>query len=161
MGFSRQEYWSGLSFPSPANHILSEPATMTHLSWMALHGMARSCIELDKAVVHVIRLFSFLWLWFSVCPLMEKDKRVMKASWWERLTEGTRSCSDGRAILSSVQFSHTVLSDSLWPHESQHTRPPCPSSTHVHRVSDAIQPSHPLSSPSPPAPKPSRHQSLF
>ena len=33
--------------------------------------------------------------------------------------------------------------------------------THVHRVSDAIQPSHPPSSPSPPAPNPSQHQSLF
>ena len=33
--------------------------------------------------------------------------------------------------------------------------------THVHRVSIAIQPSHPLSSPSPPAPNPSQHQSLF
>ena len=33
--------------------------------------------------------------------------------------------------------------------------------THVHRVGDAIQPSHPLSSPSPPAPNPSQHQSLF
>ena len=33
--------------------------------------------------------------------------------------------------------------------------------THVHRVSDTIQPSHPLSSPSPPAPNPSQHQSLF
>ena len=33
--------------------------------------------------------------------------------------------------------------------------------THVHRVSDAIQPSHPLSAPSPPAPNPSQHQSLF
>ena len=32
---------------------------------------------------------------------------------------------------------------------------------HVHRVGDAIQPSHPLSSPSPPAPNPSHHQSLF
>ena len=32
---------------------------------------------------------------------------------------------------------------------------------HVHRVSDAIQPSHPLSSPSSPAPNPSQHQSLF
>ena len=32
--------------------------------------------------------------------------------------------------------------------------------THVHRVGDAIQPSHPLSSPSPPAPNPSRHQGL-
>ena len=33
--------------------------------------------------------------------------------------------------------------------------------THIHRVSDAIQPSHPLLSPSPPAPNPSQHQSLF
>ena len=33
--------------------------------------------------------------------------------------------------------------------------------THVHRVGDAIKPSHPLSSPSPPAPNPSQHQSLF
>ena len=44
------------------------------------------------------------------------------------------------------------MSDSLQPHESQHTRPPCPSptpestQTHVHRVGDVIQPSHPLSS---------------
>ena len=39
----------------------------------------------------------------------------------------------------------------------------CPefTQTHVHRVSDAIQPSHPLSSPSPPSPNPSQHQSLF
>ena len=29
----------------------------------------------------------------------------------------------------SVQFSHSVMSDSLWPHESQHARPPCPSPT--------------------------------
>ena len=33
--------------------------------------------------------------------------------------------------------------------------------THVHRVSDAIQPCHPLLSPTPPAPNPSQHQSLF
>ena len=59
------------------------------------------------------------------------------------------------AVSSSVQSSHSVVSDSLRPHESQHARPPCPSptprvQTHIHRVSDAIQPSHPLSSPFPP-----------
>ena len=71
MGFSRQEYCSGLPFPSPVDHILSELYTMTHLSWVALHSMAHSFIELDKAVVHVIKFVSFLWLWFqSVCPLM-------------------------------------------------------------------------------------------
>ena len=66
MGFSRQECWSGLPFPSPVDHVLSELSTMTGLSWVALHGMAHSFIELDTAVVHVIRLVSFLWLWFSV-----------------------------------------------------------------------------------------------
>ena len=55
----------------------------------------------------------------------------------------------------SVQFSLSVVSDSLRPHGLLHARPPCLSptprdySTHVHWVSDAIQPSHPLSSPSP------------
>ena len=73
MGFSRQEYWSGLPFPSPVDHILSELCTMTCLSWVALHGMAHSFIELDKPVVHVIRLVSFLWLWSSVCLLSDGE----------------------------------------------------------------------------------------
>ena len=39
--------------------------TLHHdLSWVALQGMAHSFIALAKAVVHVIRLVSFLWLWF-------------------------------------------------------------------------------------------------
>ena len=69
-------------------------------------------------------------------------------------------------MLSSVQFSPTVVSNSLQPHEPQHARPPChhqlqeSTQTHVHQVSDAIQPSHPLSSSSP-APNPSQHQGLF
>ena len=64
-------------------------------------------------------------------------------------------------VFSAVQFSRSVVSDSLRPHELQHARPPCPSptlefmQTHVHRVGDAIQPSHPLSSPFPPVPNPS------
>ena len=57
-----------------------------------------------------------------------------------------------------------MVSNSLRPHESQHTRPPCPSQTpefiqtHAHQVSDAIHSSHPLTSPSPPAPNPYQHQ---
>ena len=49
----------------------------------------------------------------------------------------------------------------------QHARPPVHkqllefTQTHVHRIGDAIQPSHPLSSPSPPVPNPSQHQGLF
>ena len=67
-------------------------------------------------------------------------------------------------IFSSLQFRCSVLSDSLRPHEPQHIRPPCPSpvskftQTRVRWVSDAIQPSRPLSSPSPPAFSHSQHQ---
>ena len=67
----------------------------------------------------------------------------------------------------SVQFSHSVVSDSLCLPGLQHARLPCPSptpeftQTHAHWVGDAIQPSHPLSSPSPPAFNLSQHQGLF
>ena len=67
---------------------------------------------------------------------------------------------------SSVQFIRSVGSDSLTPHKLQNARLPVHhqlpefTQTHVHRVGDAIQQSHPLSSPSPPAPYPSQHQSF-
>ena len=52
MGFSRQEYWSGLPFSSPVDHILSDLSTMTCPSWVVLRTWL-SFIELDKAVVLV------------------------------------------------------------------------------------------------------------
>ena len=70
-------------------------------------------------------------------------------------------------FFSSVQFSCSLVSESLQPHGLQHTRLPCPSQhleivqTPVHWVGDAIQPSDPLSSPSPPAFNLSQHQSPF
>ena len=74
MRFSRQEYWSDLPFPSPVDYILSELSTMSHVSWVALHCMAHCFIELDKAVIHVISLVSFLSLWFSFClPLPSEE----------------------------------------------------------------------------------------
>ena len=38
-GFPRQEYWSGLPFPSPVDHVLSDLCTMTRPSWVALYDM--------------------------------------------------------------------------------------------------------------------------
>ena len=71
-------------------------------------------------------------------------------------------------LLSTTQFSCSVVSDTLWPHGMQHIGLPCPSPTPrvysnscFHHVGDAIQPSHPLSSPSPPAFNLSQHQGLF
>ena len=72
------------------------------------------------------------------------------------------------SFFSSVQFNLSVMSDSLQPHELQHARltcssptPGCSCLTHVHYVSNAIQPSHPLLSPSAPALDLSHHQGLF
>ena len=69
----------------------------------------------------------------------------------------------------SVQFSSVTQSCPTLCDPMNHSTPGLPvhhqlpefTQTHVHRVGDAIQPSHPLSSPSPPAPNPSQHQSLF
>jgi len=71
--------------------------------------------------------------------------------------------------VTSVQFSSVAQSCPTLCDPMNHSTPGLPvhhqlpefTQTHIHRVSDAIQPSHPLSSPSPPAPNPSQHQSLF
>ena len=58
MGFSQLVYWSGLPFSPPEDRILSEFSTVTHPSWVTLHNMAHSFVELckplhhDKAVIH-------------------------------------------------------------------------------------------------------------
>ena len=103
----------------------------------------------------------FLWLRWK------KKKRIktvelflcpQKASLWQHW--GVRFCW---MMHSSVQFSHWVMFDSATPwiaarQASLSITNSRSSLRHVHRVSDAIQPSHPLSSPSPPAPNPSQHQ---
>jgi len=73
------------------------------------------------------------------------------------------------ALVTSVQFSSVTQSRLTLCDPMNCSTPGLPvhhqllefTQTHVHWVSDAIQPSHPLSSPSPPAPNPSQHQSLF
>ena len=71
MRFSRQEYWSGLPFPSPVDHIVSDFSTMpTHLGWP--HRAWLSFIELDKAVVLVwLDWLVFCDYGFSVSALLQ------------------------------------------------------------------------------------------
>ena len=57
--------WFAIPFSSGPHFIRTfhhDPSIL-----VALHGIAHSFIELDKAVVHEISLISFLWLWFSFC----------------------------------------------------------------------------------------------
>ena len=71
--------------------------------------------------------------------------------------------------ISSVQFSSVAQSCPTLCDPMNRSTPGLPvhhqlpefTQTHVHRAGDAIQPSPPLSSPSPPAPNPSQHQGLF
>ena len=95
--FSRQKYWSGLPFPSLVDHISSELSTMTCLRWPYTALIIVSSSETRLWSLWSIWLVSCDCGFHSVCPLMDKDKMLMEASWWERLTEGeTGSCSDGR-----------------------------------------------------------------
>ena len=82
-----------------------------------------------------------------------------------------KGCTESLGLayqIRSDQISRSVVSKTLCdpmnrstPGLPVHHQLPEFTQIHVHRVSDAIQPSHPLSSPSPYAPNPSQHQSLF
>ena len=106
--------------------------------------------------------------------LRQKTDSLKRSCCWERLKaerEGDeRKCMRPQeAEPVSVQFSSVTQScptlcnpiNSSTPGLPVHHQLPEFTQTHVHRVSDAIQPSHPLLSPSPHAPTPSQHQSLF
>ena len=74
------------------------------------------------------------WIFIIKCrPLCIVETILLKCG--ENYFLNEKKCSEfyrnivSLQYLSSVQFSHSVVSNSLWPHESQHARPPCPSST--------------------------------
>ena len=88
--------------------------------------------------------------------------------WWQervRMVEKQMDSTIRNVKFSSVQFSHSVVSHSLWPHGLQNARPPCPSPTPgVYSNSCPLSwwcPSHLLLSPFPPTFNLSQHQGLF
>ena len=104
-----------------------------------------SCDDSSKRMLKVRNIrWSLSCIWFLPC-------------WW---------WGPG-GLLKSLQFSCSVVSNSLWlmdcstPGLPVHHQLPELAHAHVHRVGDAIQPSHPLSSPFPPAFNLSQHQGLF
>ena len=108
-------------------------------------------LVLAKGICHLPqRRLNPVWLQLLTINMPWKEFSMEK----EALCAPEKWCNRS---LSSVQFSRSVVSDNLWPYGLQHARLPCPSpipgaySNSCPLSRDAIQPSHPLSSPSPPA----------
>ena len=99
VGFSRKEYWGGLPYSSSRGSF--QPKGWTHVSYVSCTGqwVLYHQHHLGSPLVDI--LCQFLKLYYSFV----------------------------RGSFSSVQFSHSVVSDSLWPQVWQHARPPCPSPT--------------------------------
>ena len=119
MGFSRQEYWSGLPFLSPraSSQPRIKPESPVFLSLAGRFFTA----EPPGKPNHCIQIRSVAQSCPTLCDPMNRSTPGLPVH--HQFEEFTQ--------------------------------------IHIHRVSDAIQPSHPPSSPSPPAPNPSQHQSLF
>ena len=128
------------------NHFCAALSVDTFFQWI-FHFKAL-CSDILNPALHVCLKLVMEGLRFN--PL---KKEVLKFS----------------KVISSVQFSSVAQPCPTLCDPMNQSTPGLPvyhqllefTQTHVHRVCDAIQPSHPLSFPSPPAPNPSQHQSLF
>ena len=165
---------------------LSLPVTYFHISWEVIESMCLLCGFYFLMLAVTVSIFIFSLQNTAVADAVQAHplqcslegfcaewavvRRIismfMEKLWPLRPSHFIRFLVF--LLLSSVQFSPSVTSSSLWPHEL-HSTPGLPVhhqfpesiQIHVHRVSDAIQPSHPLLSPSPPALNLSQHQGLF
>ena len=122
--------------PRSSDHEISQTIT---LEWVAISSSRGSSQPRDQTKVSCIAAGFF-------------------TSWATREALSLRG-----GCFSVVQLCPTLCDpmDLSTPGLPVHHKLPEFTQTHVHRVGDAIQPSHPLSSPSPPAPNPSQHQGLF
>ena len=96
--------------------------------------------------------------YFGSAELVNFEKSV-KRTWGKNLFWALNSFQFSSVAQSCLTFCDPMNCST--PCLPVHHQLPEFTQIHVHRVSDAIQPSHPLLSPSPPAPNPSQHQSLF
>ena len=174
MRFSRQEYWSGLRFPSPGdlpNHPEIKPGSPT------LQADSLPSEPPEKPLFPCSNQ-NETWMCFSFPHLISSPSHCQSS--WYKLQFISKpqqvflySCIFHIKFLSLVpswyyccSVSQSCLTlcnpmDCSTPDFPVHHHLLELAQTHVHRVGDAIQPSHPLLSPSPPAFNLSQHQGLF
>ena len=88
-------------------------------TWMDPEDIMLREVSQRKTIPHD---FTYMWNLKQINKI-ETDPSLQRTNW------GCQMRGGGGQNRSSVQFSHSVVSDSLRPHESQHARPPCPSPT--------------------------------
>ena len=140
-----------ISFPSLPfkNRELGTFFSLATLPFLQCYYLLKKCLYLKD-------------LWYFLMPL------IVWNYWWLIFSVILSFCvpdfGQRTDQIRSVTQSCPTLCDPMnrsTPGLPVHHQLPEFTQTHVHRVSDAIQPSHPLSSPSPLAPNPSQHKSLF
>ena len=138
------KYWSFSFSISPSKEIPGLISfRMDWLDLLAVQGTLKSLLQYHSSNASILQHSAFFTVQLSH-PYMTTGKTISEVS------EVTQSCP----ILCDPMNRST-------PGLPVHHQLPEFTQIHVHRVCDAIQPSHPLSSPSPPAPNRSQHQSLF
>ena len=186
MGFSRQEYWSGLPFPSPgdlpdpgiepwsptfqADTLTSEPPGKSFTCQTYTFTMYTKDLFGSKVLLNSVFLFHYI---LGDLKLLIPLSLLSYSFIYNALTlvflftPHPPFCAHffyTHCMFSSVTQSCPTLCNPMnrsTPGLPVHHQLPEFTQINVHRVGDTIQPSHPLSSPSPPAPNPSQHQSLF
>ena len=148
-----------------------------------VHGVAKSRTQLSN--LHILLMYH--WIKFSsrdIAKILNRDiglhfscfvfiwvcyednadfKKWVGSVYFSILRKNLRVCQSVSQSVCSVAQSCPTLCNPMnrsTPGLPVHHQLPEFTQTHIHWVSDAIQPSHPLSSPSPPAPNPSQYQSL-
>ena len=156
-GFSRQEYWSWLPCLSPGDPQLRDRTQVSHIAggfftiW-AHHGSPR-----------ILKWIAYPFSKGSFQPRKGTGASCIADRFFIRWAtrEAPIGTSDQiRLVAQSCPTPCDPMNHSM-PGLPVHHQLPEFTQTHIHRVSDAIQPFHPLASPSPPAPNPSQHQGLF
>ena len=135
MGFSRQEYWSGLPFLSPGD--LPDPGIEPESPALQAHSLPA---ELPRKTHNQSLVPTFFLLYPKTDVQFSSVQLISVAQLCSTLCDPMNRSMPGLPV---------------------HHQLPEFTQTQVHRISDAIQPSHPWLSPSPPAPNPSQNQSLF
>ena len=117
--------------------------------------------EIRFFILHVVRVVTFIWKNYEIIERVPKNNTIWLTHSWGVAWWGKQKVLDQFSSVTQLCLILCNPVDCSTPGFPVHHQFPELAQTYLHRVSDTIQPSHPLSSPSPPAFSLSQHQGLF